>query len=73
MNVQIIIDGRLQELTDEQRWALRQACAIEQHRCLSRRDNVKTKHQQEQYMRQALWLEQIANQLIQPIEDKVAS
>ncbi len=67
MNVTISIDGKVQTLSDEQRWGLRQACAIEQHRCLTRRDNTKTKHIRERWMSQALFLEQLYKDLSQPI------
>ncbi len=67
MNVQIVIDGVEQNLTDPQRWAIRQACAIEQHRCLRRRDNTRTKHQRDQLMDQALFLERLYKDLSNPL------
>jgi len=67
MNVTITIDGVTIALADEDRWALRQACAVEQHAFLKRHDNVKTAHMKEQYMRQALFLERLANAVIEPI------
>ena len=67
MDVTISIDGKVQTLSDEQRWGLRQACAIEQHRCLTRRDNTRTKHLQVRFMNQALFLEQLYKDLSDPI------
>lgn len=64
MNVTITIDGDAITLSDEDRWALRQACAKEQHDYLKRRDNSRTTHLREQYMKQALFLERIANRLV---------
>lgn len=61
--VAITVDGRTTHLLDYQRWALRQACAIEQHRCLRRRDNTKTKWAKEQIMQQALFLERLYKEL----------
>ena len=67
MNVTITIDGTEHELSDEERRALRQACAIEQHRCLKRRNNTKTRHLREQSMRQASFLEQLNQDLHVPL------
>ena len=64
MNVTISINGKITTLSDENRWALRQACATEQHSYLKRRDNTRTVHLREQHMQSALFLEKLANQLI---------
>lgn len=61
--VAVTIDGRTTHLLDHQRWALRQACAIEQHRCLRRRDNTKTKWARDEIMQQALFLERLYKEL----------
>lgn len=61
--VAVTIDGRTHHLDDEQRWALRQACAIEQHRCLRRRDNSRSRDLKERFMRQALFMEQLYKEL----------
>ncbi len=67
MHVTISIDGVERTLTDPQRWAIRQACAIEQHACLRRRDNVRSKHLQVGYMEQALFLERLYKELSEPL------
>ena len=67
MNVSITINGKTTVLSDEDRWALSQACAVEQHSYLKRRDNTKTVHLREQYMNQALFLERFSNSLKDPI------
>ncbi len=69
MNASITIDGKTTKLSDEDRWALRQACATEQHAFLKRRDNTKTAHMKERYMNQALFLERLANDIIQPVKE----
>jgi hypothetical protein len=61
--VAVTINGRTHHLDDEQRWALRQACAIEQHRCLRRRDNIRSVHEKERWMRQALFMETLYKEL----------
>ena len=58
MKVTISIDGKITQLNKAQRNALRQACAIEQHKCLQRRDNIQnlTQHMKDELMEQALFL-----------------
>ena len=65
--VMISIDGKIVHLNKSQRCALRQACAIEQHACLKRRDNTRSKHLQEEYMEQALFLERLYKDLYVPL------
>ncbi len=64
MNVSITIDGTTIHLTEVEQWALRQACATEQHGFLKRRDNIKSVHLKDRFMNQALFLEAVANTLI---------
>ena len=71
MQVMISINGKITHLSDVQRWALRQACATEQHSYLKRRDNTQSRHLKDQHMSSALFLEQLANNLINHPEGKV--
>ncbi len=68
MNVMISINGNITHLSAIEQGALRQACAMEMHRYLKRRDNTRTVHIQEQHMNQALFLERIANALVEGIK-----
>ncbi len=67
MQVMISIDGQITHLADHERWALRQACAIEQHNCLARRDNLKTPHLKNTEMDKALFLEKLYKSLSSPL------